>query len=110
MSLKKWLLRNIAEPAEDLAEGVIEEGVEELDAAYEAWASGEADIVIAKMGKKLPTEAAIALDIASELVKPLLMALATDGANQLVEYIWRKAQEINPKDKTSAAPRIGDDK
>lgn len=108
MSVMSTLLKYVAEPVEDLAEGIIEAAVEELDEQYADWASGKIDKALAEIAERLPEGAGEALLAASVLVKPLLLELLTDGGNELVEYVWRKAQEINPRDRTSAAPRIGD--
>lgn len=107
MSVMSTLLKYVAEPVEDLAEGIIEAAVEELDEQYADWASGKIDKALAEIAERLPGDAGEVLLGASILVKPLLLDLLTDGGNELVEYVWRKAQEINPKDKTSPAPQIG---
>lgn len=107
MSIKSTLLKYLAEPVEDLAEGIIEAAVEELDEQYTAYASGKIDKALAEIAERLPGDAGAVLLGASILVKPILLDLLADGGNELVEYVWRKTQEINPRDKTSPAPQIG---
>lgn len=100
------LMKMLREPIEMLAEDAIKRGVSEVQEEYDAWADGKVDEIIEDLLENLPDNVVDYAGAIAMALKPVVLAALVDGANEVVEYIWRKAQEINPSDSGSVAPQI----
>lgn len=104
--LSDVLVKMLREQVEALAEDAIKNGVSDVQEEYDAWADGKVDEILEGLLEHLPEEVVEYAGAIAVALKPLVLGALVDGADEVIEYIWRKAQEINPSDRSSAAPKI----
>jgi len=104
--LSDVLVKMLREPIETLAEDAIRRGASEVQDEYDAWADGKVDEILEGLLEKLPDEVVEYAGAIAVALKPVVLDALVEGANEVIEYIWNKAQEINPSDADSAAPQI----
>ncbi len=100
------LMKMLREPIETLVENAVVDGVEDIQKKYDEWSGEKADEIIEDLLDNLPEAVVEYGGAIAFAIKPIVLAALVDGANEVIEYVWRKAQNINPSDADTAAPSI----